>query len=152
MKPASGQLALFDLDVCGWASDPPIEAGAPANDVERLEMRRARLKQCGAQRADSQPVEHAPERRRHRARTEGCSLLSPEEVARRCGLSRKAVYRAVARGELRAARIRSRLRIDPVDVEAWFRANLVEPASPPPAPATARLPASAGLRRLLPGT
>jgi Helix-turn-helix domain len=28
-------------------------------------------------------------------------LLSPEDVARVCGLSRRAVYRAIARGELR---------------------------------------------------
>lgn len=79
------------------------------------------------------------------------SLLSPEDVARRCGLSRKAVYRAVARGELRAARIVSRLRIDPHDVEAWIRANVVEADDPPPpAPTRSRLPASIGLRRLLP--
>lgn len=79
------------------------------------------------------------------------SLLSPEDVARRCGLSRKAVYRAVARGELRAARIVSRLRIDPCDVEAWIRANVVDVADPPPAaPTRPRLPASIGLRRLLP--
>ena len=37
-------------------------------------------------------------------------LLSPEEVARACGLSRRAVYRAIARGELRAARLCHRLR------------------------------------------
>jgi excisionase family DNA binding protein len=79
------------------------------------------------------------------------SLLSPEDVARRCGLSRKAVYRAVARGELRAARIVSRLRIDPRDVEAWIRANVVDADDPPPpAPTRSRLPASIGLRRLLP--
>lgn len=33
-------------------------------------------------------------------------LLSPEDVARACGLSRRAVYRAIARGELPAARRR----------------------------------------------
>jgi excisionase family DNA binding protein len=77
------------------------------------------------------------------------SLLSPEQVACRCGLSRKAVYRAVARGELRAARILSRLRIDPRDVEAWIRTNLVDVDRPVPAPARARLPTT-GLRSLLP--
>ena len=79
------------------------------------------------------------------------SLLSPEDVARRCGVSRKAVYRAISRGELRAARILSRLRIDPRDVEAWIRANIVDDAgsAPAPAPARARLPAAGGLRRLL---
>jgi excisionase family DNA binding protein len=69
-----------------------------------------------------------------------------------CGLSRKAVYRAVARGELRAARIVSRLCIDPRDVEAWIRANVVDANCPVPAsaPAPSRLPAATGLRRLLP--
>jgi len=78
------------------------------------------------------------------------SLLSPEDVARRCSVSRKAVYRAISRGELRAARILSRLRIDPRDVEAWIRANIVDDDGSAPAPARARLPAAGGLRRLLP--
>jgi excisionase family DNA binding protein len=39
------------------------------------------------------------------------ALLSPEPVARRCGLSRRAVYRAIERGELRASRLCSRIRI-----------------------------------------
>jgi hypothetical protein len=65
-------------------------------------------------------------------------------------MSRKAVYRAVARGELRASRILSRLRIDPRDVEAWIRSNLVDAGCPVPAPTPSRLPAATGLRRLLP--
>lgn len=80
-------------------------------------------------------------------------LLSPEEVACRCGLSRKAVYRAIERGELQAFRLCSRLRIDPIAVDAWLEANIVEhnrPA-PTPRPAPPRLPAPAGLRRLLAG-
>ena len=44
-----------------------------------------------------------------------------------CGLSRKAVYRAIERGELKAFRLCSRLRIDPDAVEAWLEANVVEP-------------------------
>jgi hypothetical protein len=65
-------------------------------------------------------------------------------------MSRKAVYRAVARGELRASRILSRLRIDPRDVEAWIRSNIVDAGWPVPAPTPSRLPAATGLRRLLP--
>ena len=47
-------------------------------------------------------------------------LLSPEDVARVCGLSRRAVYRAIARGELRAARLCHRLRIHPAELERWI--------------------------------
>jgi len=46
-------------------------------------------------------------------------LLSPEDVARACGLSRRAVYRAIARGELRAARLCHRLRVHPAELERW---------------------------------
>ena len=49
------------------------------------------------------------------------ALLSPEEVAQRCGLSRRAVYRAIERGELRASRLCSRIRIRAADVvSVWF--------------------------------
>ena len=57
------------------------------------------------------------------------ALLSPEEVARRCGLSRRAVYRAIDRGELRASRLCSRIRIRAADVDAWVEENQIEPAS-----------------------
>jgi excisionase family DNA binding protein len=78
------------------------------------------------------------------------ALLSPEEVARQCGLSRRAVYRAIERGELRASRLCSRIRIRAADVEAWVDENQIEPpAEParrsPPSP----LRSADGLRRLL---
>ena len=76
-------------------------------------------------------------------------LLSPEDVARHCGLSRRAVYRAIERGELRASRLCSRLRIRSQDVEAWITANSVEPAASPEPRPTSALPAPNGLRRLL---
>ncbi len=57
-------------------------------------------------------------------------LLSPEDVARVCGLSRRAVYRAIARGELRAARLCHRLRIHPAELERWI-ATEAHGASPP---------------------
>lgn len=47
-------------------------------------------------------------------------LLSPEDVARACGLSRRAVYRAIARGELSAARLCNRLRVQPAELERWI--------------------------------
>ena len=80
------------------------------------------------------------------------AMLSPEEVARHCGLSRKAVYRAIDRGELKAFRLCSRLRIDPAAVDAWLDASAVR--HDPPGPGTTQtsrpLPGSAGLRRFLP--
>jgi excisionase family DNA binding protein len=83
-------------------------------------------------------VEDQPDRR----------LLRPDEVASLCGLSRKAVYRAIERGELRASKLCSRLRIVPDDVERWIEANqLAVRARPTPPPS--RAPASNGLRALL---
>ena len=80
------------------------------------------------------------------------ALLSPQDVARRCGLSRKAVYRAIERGELRASRLCSRLRTRPDDVDAWLQASTVVPdlATPTTPVAHSRLPDTTGLRRLLP--
>lgn len=49
------------------------------------------------------------------------ALLSPEDIARQCGLSRKAVYRAIERGGLAAFRLCSRLRLRPEDFEAWLK-------------------------------
>ena len=82
-------------------------------------------------------------------------LLSPEDVAASCGLSRKAVYRAIERGELRAFRLCSRLRICAEDLEAWLVANQgsFAPSADPTAaraPFLDRSPAPGGLRRLLP--
>jgi excisionase family DNA binding protein len=85
-----------------------------------------------------------------RPQADAVALLSPEEVARRCGLSRRAVYRAIERGELRASRLCSRIRIRAVDVEAWVEANQIEPSSQQ---AMRRRPSplrpADGLRRLL---
>ena len=75
-------------------------------------------------------------------------LLAPDDVAALCGLSRKAVYRAVERGELRASKLCSRLRITPEDVERWIEASRVESAAPPEPP-SARTSAPNGLRILL---
>ena len=65
-----------------------------------------------------------------------------------CGLSRKAVYRAIERGELRASKLCSRLRITPEDLARWIEASQIEPARLPE-PRPARVPAPNGLRALL---
>lgn len=59
---------------------------------------------------------------------------SPAEVAELVGLSRKAIYRAIDRGELRASRVTNRLRIRSVDVDAWLEDGRVEvrPNNSPP--------------------
>jgi excisionase family DNA binding protein len=89
-------------------------------------------------------------RRASRAPTDVDALLSPEQVAGRCGLSRRAVYRAIERGELRASRLCSRIRVRAADVEAWVDGSQIEPSNgavPPSRPATLR--SREGLRRLL---
>lgn len=59
-------------------------------------------------------------------------LFAPEEVARLCGLSRRAVYDAIRRGELPAMRLCSRLRIRSDDLESWLTAAQVAPMPGPP--------------------
>jgi len=76
-------------------------------------------------------------------------LLSPEDVARVCGLSRRAVYRAIARGELRAARLCHRLRVQQAELERWI-AEQTQGASPSPRQVRRRTAgADGGLRVLL---
>jgi excisionase family DNA binding protein len=53
---------------------------------------------------------------------------SPKEIASICGLSPRAIYRAISRGELRATRLCGRLRCRTVDVEKWIERNLVQSA------------------------
>ena len=78
-------------------------------------------------------------------------LLSPAEVARACGLSRRAVYRAIGRGELPAARLCNRLRVRAVDLERW----IVERMEPPlivdsePRMGAVRAPLRGSLRAML---
>ncbi len=52
-------------------------------------------------------------------------MLAPAEVAARCGLSRRAVYDAIRRGELPAVRLCSRLRVTPAAFAAWLQENTV---------------------------
>lgn len=81
-------------------------------------------------------------------------LLTPEDVARRCGLSRRAVYDAIRRGELPAMRLCSRLRVAPDAFEAWLAEAAITPeqsqrlcADPSPLP-----PAGGSFRALLNGS
>jgi excisionase family DNA binding protein len=57
----------------------------------------------------------------------------PAELAALVGLSAKAIYRAIGRGELRAARIAngSRLLIPAEEAERWLVANPVVPKGNP---------------------
>src|SRR4051794_22850369 len=61
-----------------------------------------------------------------------CALLSPEQVARICGLSRRAVYRAIARGDLAAARLCNRLRVRPEDLDRWISGSVESRSVPQP--------------------
>jgi excisionase family DNA binding protein len=56
-------------------------------------------------------------------------LLSVADVASMTGLSDTAVYRAIAAGELPAAKLRGRLRIRVADIDAWIESNAVRPVS-----------------------
>ena len=48
------------------------------------------------------------------------SFLSPREAAQIAGLSTRAIYRAIQRGELRAVRLCSRLRIPRDGFDEWM--------------------------------
>jgi excisionase family DNA binding protein len=55
---------------------------------------------------------------------------TPAEIAAAFGLSRKAIYRAIASGDLRAARVccGSRLLVPAEEARAWVARNLMPPA------------------------
>ena len=65
-------------------------------------------------------------------------LLAVSEVAEATGLSSNAVYRAISDGQLRASKLRGRLRIELADLDVWIDSNLVTTRAvheEPPAPA-----------------
>jgi excisionase family DNA binding protein len=65
-------------------------------------------------------------------------LLSPDEVASLCGYSRKAIYGAIERGELRATKRCSRWRISVDDLRSRLEEGV--PASREAAPRRTALP------------
>jgi excisionase family DNA binding protein len=78
--------------------------------------------------------------------------LTVAEAARASGFSRRAVYRAIGRGELAASVVCSRIRIHPDDFLAWMEGD--RRTTPPRTPRADRIgsrkaPASDGLRSLL---
>lgn len=54
-------------------------------------------------------------------------MLSPAQVAELTGLSRAAIYRAVEEGELRASKLRGRIRVDEAELAAWKERTRVTP-------------------------
>lgn len=54
-------------------------------------------------------------------------FLSPREAAALAGLSTRAIYRAIQRGDLRAVRLCSRLRIPRAAFDEWVGAAAVRP-------------------------
>jgi excisionase family DNA binding protein len=70
---------------------------------------------------------------------ESHALLLPAQVAEICGLSRRAVYDAIRRGELKAFRLCARLRISTEQLADWLRRNAVAEPAPPTAPQAPQL-------------
>ena len=66
--------------------------------------------------------------------------LSAREVAAMCGVSVKAIRRAIERGELVAYKLSNRIRIDQRDYESWVAQNRIKTESQP---ITTRLPGAA---------
>ena len=77
-------------------------------------------------------------------------LLTPSDVCHQCGLSLKTVYRAIGRGELRASKICSRLRVRQSDVDIWIERSQIEPHHIEQRSTRFSHPAANGLRALLP--
>lgn len=53
--------------------------------------------------------------------------VSPQQVADAYGLSRRAIYRAIQRGELSAVKLCGRIRISPGALAEWISASKMEP-------------------------
>lgn len=81
-------------------------------------------------------MSHLPDRRD--AISNPNHLMSVAHVASMTGLSDTAVYRAIAAGELRAAKLRGRLRIRVADIDAWIESSAVRPVPTEPEASTSR--------------
>jgi excisionase family DNA binding protein len=79
-------------------------------------------------------------------------FLRPREAAALAGLSTRAIYRAIDRGDLRAVRLCSRLRIPREAFEAWIASSTVRRERPfVPVPPPAPPPVRGSFRRLFDG-
>ena len=80
-------------------------------------------------------------------------FLRPREAAALAGLSTRAIYGAINRGELRAVRLCSRLRIPREAFDAWVASCDRSPLSHPfvPVPPPAPPPVRGSFRRLFDG-
>ena len=67
-------------------------------------------------------------------------LLSPDEVASLCGYSRKAIYGAIERGELRATKRCSRWRVSADDLRVWLEEGVPARLSGKAPPRRRKLP------------
>jgi len=81
-------------------------------------------------------------------------LLTVTEVAEATGLSPNAIYRAIWAGELRAAKLRGRIRVPAVELDTWIESSLVRrrptrKTPPTPARPSRRNRPGRGLRELL---
>lgn len=79
-------------------------------------------------------------------------FLCPREAAALAGLSARAIYGAINRGELRAVRLCSRLRIPREAFDEWIAASAVRRERPfVPVPPPAPPPVRGSFRRLFDG-
>ena len=76
-------------------------------------------------------------------------LLTVADAAALAGFSTRAIYRAIARGELRVVRVCSRLRIPRGWFDEWIERGVVEPERPVEVPAAGPSPAPGSFRALL---
>lgn len=79
----------------------------------------------------------------------GATLMTVNEAAERVGLHHRAIRRAIARGELRAVKVCSRIRIAPDDFAGWLDASRLAPEASEPPSHPRPAPAPNGLRALL---
>jgi excisionase family DNA binding protein len=62
-----------------------------------------------------------------RVRHPGPEFLSPRDIANTTGLHVAVIRRAIERGELRAHKLCSRIRVRRTDFECWLERSLVRP-------------------------
>jgi excisionase family DNA binding protein len=145
MRVPPGQLSL-DLDTSPSAAPAAAPAPTQPPNSEQEAIRGLSPAVAGPSRLRACAVGAA------RIGVEG--LLTVAEVAALTGLSPNAVYRAIWSGELRASKLRGRIRVPAYAVDAWVDNGRVEPrrlhrASAAPSPRARPVSHGRGLRELL---